>query len=465
LRLAFRYAGIKEKQIEHDYQPCQDCLLRFPMNMRAAIQKCFLRMFPIEQDEYPGVIWSFVYFFSLLSSYYILRPIRDEMGILTGVERLHWLFSATFVVMLLALPVFGYMTSHLPRKRFLTYIYHFFVVNILLFYLLFKSGLTQPLVAGFFFVWLSVFNLFVVSVFWSFMADLFSDEQAKRLFAIIAAGGTVGAITGPLFTTLLIQSIGTATMLLVSATLLSLSIISIKRLIIWKKSPHGAIQSHSPRDKPLGGGVLDGIRLTLSSPYLLGISLLMLLFTLLSTILYFQQAQIVRDAFTSSEARTAVFAAIDLGVNLLTLILQILVTSRLVKGLGLGITLSLIPLLLALGMLLLGLFPLLPVLVAVQVMRRAGNYAIMRPAREMLYVVVSRAEKYKAKNFNDTLVYRGGDAVSSWIYAGFKALGFSLSTIAWIAVPISLFWATIAYRLGQRQTILANGNRTTAGGE
>lgn len=421
-------------------------------------------MVNINPGEYGAVIWSFVYFFSLLSSYYIMRPIRDEMGVIAGVDKLQWLFTATFIVMLLAVPLFGYVTSHLQRKLFLPYIYYFFIVNILLFYLLFESGFSQILTARIFFVWLSVFNLFVVSVFWSFMTDLFKNEQARRLFAVIATGGTIGAITGPLLTTLLVQSIGNASMLLISAGLLGLSIISIYRLIAWQRTQHEINEPHRLDDKPLGGAILDGIRLALSSPYLLGICLLMLLFTLLSTFLYFQQAQIVKDAFSDSETRTSVFAAIDLSVNLLTLLLQTFVTSRLVKGVGLGITLALIPLLLAFGFLLLGFYPTLPVLIAVQVMRRAGNYAIMRPAREMLYVVLSREEKYKAKNFIDTVVYRGGDAVSSWLYAGLKSVGFTLSSIAWIAVPISLFWAWIAYRLGRRQTIMANGQHATSAG-
>jgi AAA family ATP:ADP antiporter len=435
------------------------------MNKHFAIFNHFRGMVSVNRGEYGAVVWSFVYFFSLLSSYYILRPIRDEMGVTGGIENLQWLFTATFIAMMLTVPLFGYVTSHLQRKRFLPYIYYFFIGNILLFYLLFESGYSQIITARIFFVWLSVFNLFVVSVFWSFMTDLFRDEQAKRLFAIIATGGTIGAITGPLLTTLLVQTIGTASMLLLSAGLLGLSVISIFRLIAWQQIEPGSEERHRIHDKPLGGPILDGIRLALSSPYLLGICLLMLLFTLLSTFLYFQQAQIVKDAFSSSETRTAVFAAIDLSVNLLTLILQFFVTSRLVKGLGLGITLALIPLLLAFGFILLGLYPALPILIAVQVVRRAGNYAVMRPAREMLYVVLSREEKYKAKNFIDTVVYRGGDAVSSWIYAGFKAAGFTLSGIAWIAVPISLLWAWIAYRLGRQQTILANGLSADSEGE
>ncbi|MCU7878527.1 MAG: MFS transporter [Candidatus Thiodiazotropha sp. (ex Lucinoma borealis)] len=409
------------------------------------------RLVNIRQGEGRAIVWSFIYFFSLLSSYYILRPIRDEMGITAGIENLHWLFTGTFIAMLMVVPLFGYLTSRLQRRQFLPYVYYFFIINILLFYLLFESEYSIIITARAFFIWISVFNLFVVSVFWSFMTDLFSSEQAKRLFGFIAAGGTIGAIFGPLLTTILVQQLGTSSMLLISVGLLGLSIICIRQLSGWQYAQHDQETNQYQHEKPLGGGLLDGIRLVACSPYLLGISLLMLLFTLLSTFLYFQQAQIVKEAFTDSETRTAVFAAIDFTVNTLTLIIQTLITARLVKGLGLGLTLALIPLWLSLGFLLLGLFPILPVLIAVQVMRRAGNYAIMRPAREMLYVVLSREEKYKAKNFIDTVVYRGGDAVSSWIYAGFKGIGFSLSTIAWIAVPISLIWAWIAYTLGRKQ--------------
>ncbi|MCM8857667.1 MAG: MFS transporter [Candidatus Thiodiazotropha sp.] len=415
------------------------------------MQLIIQRLVNIRQGEGRAIVWSFIYFFSLLSSYYILRPIRDEMGITAGIENLHWLFTGTFIAMLMVVPLFGYLTSRLQRRQFLPYVYYFFIINILLFYLLFESEYSIVITARAFFIWISVFNLFVVSVFWSFMTDLFSSEQAKRLFGFIAAGGTIGAIAGPLLTTILVQQLGTSTMLLISVGLLGLSIVCIRQLSGWQYAQHDKETNQYQHEKPLGGGLLDGIRLVACSPYLLGISLLMLLFTLLSTFLYFQQAQIVKEAFTDSETRTAVFAAIDFTVNTLTLIIQTLITARLVKGLGLGLTLALIPLWLSLGFLLLGLFPILPVLIAVQVMRRAGNYAIMRPAREMLYVVLSREEKYKAKNFIDTVVYRGGDAVSSWIYAGFKGVGFSLSTIAWIAVPISLIWAWIAYALGRKQ--------------
>lgn len=409
----------------------------------------------IRAEEGRAVFWSFCYFFSLLASYYILRPIRDEMGVTAGIDQMQWLFTGTFIAMLLAVPAFGWIASRFSRKQFLPYIYYFFIANILLFYVLFESDLALDRVAPVFFIWLSVFNLFVVSVFWSFMADLFRDDQAKRLFGLIAAGGTTGAIAGPALTVILVQHLGTGQMLLISAALLGLSVVCIGRLLAWQRAVKPAsrdvhVTADTP-EKPLGGGVLDGIRLVAGSPYLLGICLLILLYSTLSTFLYFQQAQIVKDAFEDSGTRTAVFAGIDLAVNTLTLLIQALLTGRLVRWLGLGATLALIPLMLSGGFLALGLLPVLWVLVTVQVIRRAGNYAIMRPAREMLFVVLSREEKYKAKNLIDTVIYRGGDAASSWIYAGMRSLGLSLSTIAWIAIPLSLAWAWIAFQLGRKQ--------------
>ena len=427
--------------------------------MREGLQSYLRGLVNMRPGEGGAIFWSFCYFFSLLSSYYILRPIRDEMGISAGIDQMHWLFTGTFIVMLLIVPVFGWVTSHYERKRFLPHIYYFFIANILFFYVLFESDLAIVPVARSFFIWLSVFNLFVVSVFWSFMADLYRDEQAKRLFGFIAAGGTLGAIAGPALTAMLAQQFGTSRMLLISAGLLGLSVLCISRLMAWKNAAGDPdsppAESAGDPEQPLAGGILDGILLAVRSPYLLGICLLILLYSSLSTFLYFQQAQIVKDAFDDSGTRTAVFAGIDLAVNTLTLLIQTFFTARLVRWLGLGITLALIPLLLTIGFLALGLLPVLSVLVTVQIIRRAGNYAIMRPAREMLYVVLSREEKYKAKNFIDTVVYRGGDAASSWVYAGMRSLGLSLSTIAWIAIPLSLLWAWVALRLGRRQTAMA----------
>ncbi|MDH3526178.1 MAG: MFS transporter [Gammaproteobacteria bacterium] len=413
------------------------------------------RLVDVQPGELAALSWAFVYFFSLLCSYYIIRPMRDEMGIAGGVENLQWLFTGTFLVMLAAVPLFGWVSSRFERRRLLPIVYWFFIANLLVFFVLFQSELTHAWIARAFFIWASVFNLFVVSVFWSFMADIFNNEQARRLFGVIAAGGTSGAICGPLLTAALAQSLGPTRLLPVSAALLGVALVCIERLSAWRSRQGAAGTSPAAAEQAIGGSVFGGIRLVLRSPYLLGICVLMLLFTTLATFLYFQQAQIVRDSFSDPAQRTAVFAGIDLAVNILTLVFQVLLTGRLVKWLGLGWTLALVPLLLGAGFLVLGLAPVLAVLVVVQVLRRAGNYAIMRPAREMLYVVLGREEKYKAKNFIDTVVYRSGDAVSAWAYAGLRAMGLSLSTIAFIAVPLAVVWAGVAFRLGRAQTRLA----------
>ncbi len=421
-------------------------------------------MVNVEPQELKALSWSCIYFFALLCSYYILRPLRDEMGIAGGVKNLQWLFTGTFLAMLAVVPLFGWITSHYPRKRFLPYVYYFFIGNILLFFVLFKSNITHAHVARAFFIWVSVFNLFVVSVFWSFMADIFRSTQAKRLFGFIAAGGTAGALTGPALTAALAVPLGPTNLLLISAGLLGGAVFCVKRLIAWRENSiaraaaAGDSTATEAEDQAMGGGILAAFQLVLKSPYLIGICLLMLLFTTLATFLYFQQAHIIRDHFADSADRTTVFAVMDFTVNALTIIVQLFLTGRIVKHLGLGWTLALIPLLLGIGFLILGLTPVLGTIIMLQIIRRAGNYAVMKPAREMLYVVLSKEEKYKAKNFIDTAIYRGGDVVSAWAFAGLQGLGFTLSAIALIAVPLSAIWALISFKLGKTQEALANLN-------
>ena len=409
----------------------------------------------VEPSEVRALFWSCSYFFCLLCSYYIIRPMRDEMGILGGVENLQWLFTGTLLVMTAAIPLFGWVSSRFPRRQFLPYVYFFFIFLLLIFYWLMNSQHSSVVLARTFFIWASVFNLFIVSVFWSFMTDIYSNSQAKRLFSFIAAGGTIGALTGPSLTALLVQSIGNKNLLLISALFLFAAVICIKQLSTWSDSN----ASETPSEKStelISGGIWAGFTLVLRSPYLLGICLLMLLFTTLATFLYFMQAQIIRDAFIDSEQRTAIFASIDLAVNALTLILQLFLTSRLIKWFGLAAVLAVIPVLLAIGFALLSISPVLTIFLFVQVIRRAGNYAVMRPAREMLYVVLNREQKYKAKNFIDTVVYRAGDAISAWVYTAMRSLGLGLSGIALVAVPLALFWAWIAFRLGRQQLVISS---------
>jgi ATP:ADP antiporter, AAA family len=424
---------------------------------RSTVHAWLTRAVQVEPHELPALLWSFAYFFALLCGYYIVRPMRDAMGIAGGVEQLHWLFTGTFLAMLAAVPLFGWATSRFPRRRFLPYVYWFFIANLLAFYALLRDDGANVVAARAFFIWTSVYNLFVVSVFWSFMADLFTNAQAKRLFGFVAAGGSTGALVGPVLATALARPLGPASLLLLSASFMAIAVLCIHRLIAWSAGQRTAALDRpwAHEARPLGGGVLAAFPLVLRSPYLLGVSLFMLLFTTASTVLYFQQAQIVRDAFESAAERTAVFAAVDLAVNALTIAIQVLLTGRVVRALGVAGTLALIPGLLGAGFLALGIAPVLAVILAVQIVRRAGDYAVTRPARELLYVVLGREEKYKAKSFIDTVVYRGGDAVSAWAWAGLRAMGLSLGGIAFAAVPVAVLWAWLAYRLGRRQEALA----------
>jgi len=415
------------------------------------------RTIDLRAGELPALLISFSYFFFLLCAYYIIRPLRDEMGILGGIKNLPWVFTGTFLVVLAMVPLYGWVSSRFARKKFLPLVYLFFIVNLLVFYLLFHYDVSPSTVAQSFFIWVSVFNLFVISVFWSFMSDIYDKDQAKRLFGTIAAGGTSGAIVGPILTTGLAQPLGTHNLLLISAILLGLSILCIQKLSLWfDHQPH--TQVDTSYQQPMGGHWLAGFSLVVRSPYLMGIGVLILMYSMLSTFLYFQQASIIQASFSHSGERTSVFAMIDLAVNSLTILIQLFFTGRIVKSFGLAWTLALIPLLLAGGFIILSFSPVLAVLIIIQVFRRAGNYSIMRPAREMLYVVLEREEKYKAKNFIDTVVYRGGDAVSAWIYDGMRNIGLSLGQIAFIAAPLAAVWALVAYRLGvQRERIAEAG--------
>lgn len=381
------------------------------------------------------------------------------MGIQGGVENLQWVFTGTFLVMLLIVPVFGWAVARFPRHRLVPLVYYFFIANLLVFFLLFKSGFAEAWIARAFFIWVSVFNLFVVSVFWSFMADIFTNAQARRLFAVIAVGGSAGAVVGPALTAGLAPLLGADHLLPLSMAFLFLAVVCVHALVRWRNGEAARSLGHespdaSSDDAAIRGGMLSGATRVMRSPYLLGICLFMVLYTTLSTFLYFQQAHIVEDKLSDSGTRTAFFATIDLATNVLTVLAQLFVTARVVERFGLSVTLMLVPALLVVGFVALGLYPALAVILVVQVVRRAGNYAVARPAREVLYTVVSREDKYKSKNFIDTVVYRGGDAASGWAFAGLVGLGFGLSSIAFIAVPVAAIWVVTGLVLGRQQEAL-----------
>ncbi|HWH79274.1 MAG TPA: MFS transporter, partial [Candidatus Binatus sp.] len=361
--------------------------------------------------------WSWLYIFSVLFAYYILRPIRDEMGVAGGVENLPWLFTGTLLGMMAVNPPFAALVARLPRVKFISLAYRFFAVNLLFFVLLLHfSSTTQNLWIGrIFFIWTSVFNLFVVSVFWAMMVDVFDTEQSKRLFGFIAAGATVGGIVGSSLTAALAKQIPAAYLLLVSAALLEVAVFCVRRL-----SRLASALSQRPNTRsdeaPVGGSVFAGIAHALRSPYLLNVSLFLLLFSITSTFLYFQQTEIAKTHFTDRGARTAFFASVDLWVNILTLGAQLFLTGRALKRIGVALTLAFLPLLSIFGFSALAWAPAVMVLVLFQVVRRAGNFAFARPSREVLFTVVAREDKYKTKSFIDTVVYRLGDQVGAWSY-------------------------------------------------
>jgi AAA family ATP:ADP antiporter len=429
-------------------------------------------------DARPGegaaLVWSCAYYFFVLCAYYVLRPIRDEMGAAGGVDNLAWLFTGTLAAMLLVQPFYGGLVARLPRRRFVPLTYRFFILNLVVFFALLKvaDAAQNVWIGRVFFIWTSVFNLFVVSVFWSFMADIFRPGQGKRLFGIVAVGGTVGAVLGSTITTALAKPLGSVNLLLVSALILELAARASNALDArepaLREADAGegvpAADRGSNADTVIGGGVLDGVKHVLKSPYLIGIAVLMLFFTIASTFLYFQQVDIVAQAFEGDrDARTRTFGLIDLAVNILTLITQLFVTGRVVKWLGVGVTLAFLPLVTLIGFAVLGVSPVLPVLIVFLVIRRAGNFAIQRPAREALYTVLPRSDKYKAKNFNDTFVYRLGDQMGAWSYTWMGVFGLGLSALAFSMVPLSAVWLALALWLGREYRVREAGLRGAPG--
>jgi ATP:ADP antiporter, AAA family len=401
--------------------------------------------------ELAASLWAFVYFFALLAGYYVLRPIRDEMAIQLGQRVLSQLFTMVFVAMLVLTPLFGALTARFPRKRLLPWLYAFFVVNLVLFWAAFNTGEHQsPLVARTFYVWVNVFNLFAVSLFWSFMADLFDTAQAKRLYGFIAAGGTAGALAGPSLTALCVVLVGVKGMVLVAAGFLVVAIGAILKLRAWAAT-HG-VAPPARAEAALGGSAFAGIVDVLRSPYLLGICFFLLCFSLLSTFLYFAQTDLVPAMIGGSAERTRLLALVDLAVNVLTLALQLFAFGALIQRLGTTVTLALMPAVAVVGFVVFAGDPVLVTLMAFGIVRRAGEYAISKPARETLFNVLPPAQKYKAKNVIDTLVHRGGDVTSGYVFNGLRALGVSLTTMAWIAVPVSALWCAGAVALGRAAT-------------
>jgi AAA family ATP:ADP antiporter len=410
------------------------------------------RFFVLQPGEAPALLASFATLLCMFTSYSILRPVRETMGITSGVEKLPELFWAVLIVMLALQPVYGWLTARFARSVFLPWVYGFFAANLIGFYLWFRVQEDHTWIARSYFVWVSVFNLFVVAAFWSLMADVFTREQAGRMFGFIAAGASTGGLIGPTIDRYLAVPLGTINLLPISAGLLVLSLVFMTRVVRWQRRWGAAAGAGAAADRALGGGAFAAFQQVVRSPYLLGIAVFVFLLTWVTTFLYLEQQSLVAKAFSSRDEQTRFFATIDLCVQGGALIIQLFLFGRLFKRVGLTVLLMSVPLAMTVGYALVALLPSFMLVVAVLAARRIGDYGISRPCRDSLYTVVTREEKYKAKSLIDTFVYRGGDASSAALYKALTAgLGAGISSVCWLGAVIAALWALLSFALGRAQ--------------
>ena len=415
--------------------------------------------FKARPEEIKALALSFGYFFFVLACYYVLRPVRDEMGIRSGVRNLPWLFTATFVVNLIMAPLYAGLVAKLRRSIFIPAVYSFLILNIVGFWVMLTASLYAAETAIVFFVWITVFSVFAVSVFWSFMADLFSAEQAKRLYPIIAAGGALGGFAGSATVTGLAKVIGPANLLLVAAVLLTLALVCAVSL---ERLPLAQGAAAKKAEQAVGGGWLSGLIAVLRSPYMAGIALWVVMLGLANGFAYFMQAEVISNANLDSASRTQIFGAIDLAANILIPLLQLTVTGFLLQKIGVGPTLAGVAIVVGIGFLALAASPVLTVIIALQVALRASSFALSNPAREALWPVVDREQKYKAKNVVDNVVFRGSDVGTAWLYNTLStALGLGIGAIASIGAAIAAAWLALSLGLGRAQARKAASQTAT----
>ena len=416
------------------------------------------RFIQVRRGEGAAVVASSLSFFFILTALMVIRPAREALGMQRGIEAVRWLFIGTAVVTLAVNPLFALLVSRYRRIVFITATYVFFALSLLGFYLVLVGAPTAiGEVSGMvFFVWFSVFNLFATMVFWALMADRFSLEQSKRLFGVISVGGTLGAIAGPWLASRLVGTLGTAGLLPVAATSLGLAVGAawvVARL--QHRTPQTAADPSAPpavdQRAIIGGSAWQGFRAVFRSPYLLGISAYVLILTVISTFIYFTRLQMVAALGSDLDMRTGVFARIDLYTQLTTLVLQAVVTGHLMKRLGVHITLALLPAIVSLGFVGLAISASLAALIVLQATFSAVQRSIIRPARETLFTVVSREDKYKSKAFIDTFVYRTGDVVGSQLEGLLGRLGMGLAALVSVTVPLALVWGVLGIWLGRAQ--------------
>lgn len=421
-----------------------------PAPQPLAMEPALARLLRMERHEGGGVVPAMLLFFLLFTGYFMLRPVRETMGIVGGVDNLQWLFTATFVATLACLPLYGWLAGKARRRRILPWTYAFFAAHLALFAIGFSIAPEDVWLARAFYVWLSVFSLLSVSVAWSQLADLFPLNHAKRLFGLMAAGASAGGLFGPILGVVLVGSIGHLGLILISMLLLIAALAAGHRLQQWRDLHPIAGTMQSTRNIALGGSPFSGATTVLRSPFLIGIAAFVVLLASVNTFLYLEQARLVELYFSDRTRQTQVFGAIDAVVQTLAVLTQIFFTGRIAERLGLRILLTAVPLIVAAGFLCLAISPIFGVFVVVVVIRRAGEYALVRPGREMLFTRVSNEAKFKAKNFIDTTVYRGADAISAWIKAGVDLIGQHPAVAAVFGIALALVWAAAGNSLARQ---------------
>lgn len=427
-----------------------------PQPPAGALNRWAARSFAIAAGETAPALAGALMFALLFAGYFMLRPVRETMGIAGGVDNLQWLFTGTFLATLATMPLFGWLAGRARRRRVLPWTFAAFAAILTGFAAAMLARPDDVWTARAFYIWLSVFNLIAISLAWSVLADLMPGAQARRTFALMASGASLGGLLGPTLGVLLVRPIGHAGLLLLAAALLLASAAAAQWLQRWRDAhplppaQAGDRDAHS-RERPLGGSPFAGLTDVLRSPYLLGIAAFVVLLASVSTFLYFEQARLVEATYPDRADQTRVFGIIDIVVQSLAIASQLFLTGRLAQRLGVGVLLVAVPLVTVAGFVWLAFAPTFAVLAVVMVLRRAGEYALVRPGREMLFTEVPAQQRYKAKNFIDSVVYRGGDAVSGWAKALADALAQQPAIVAGLGALIALAWAGTGFGLARAQ--------------
>jgi AAA family ATP:ADP antiporter len=413
------------------------------------------RIVEVKAAEVRALWLGFAFHFLILTGYYIMRPIRDSIAAGNRLETLPWMFAATLVAMVIANALFAAIVARMSRRKFIPLAYGFFIFNLALFFVLMRTGSPeqQVWIGRALYVWVSVFNLFNTAIFWAFMTDLFTVEQGKRLYGFIAVGGSLGGVLGPFITARYIRELGPANLLAISAVIFAIAGCLVRFFPNNFTDRNRRVPAAA--EEPIGGSIFSGLTHIVHSPYLIGLAASMLLYTTTQTWAYFQQSDLTRSALSDSGARTVFLAQLDMWVNSITVLIQIFLTGRLLKWFGVGFTLLTMPFVSMLGFGTMAFATSLTVLAVFQVARRVAAYALMRPSREILFTVLKREDKYKVKSVTDTLGYRTGDQLGAWSYTGLHSLGFDISRISFVAVPVLAGWCVLSVWLGRKQITLA----------